>query len=359
MNMFIDGLTYFFHKGEYGSYIRSLVNNILDENRKDLILLKDSIFEDIKVNNIKIEELQISRGFDTLSQEFLHCTNNGFYINRKKQKKYIISLNSALPLVCPSILNNNFINRYEKAIDIMNHANYITVSSNTQKNILMKNNINIEKNIKVLYPNISDLFQTRKKKMSKIYIQSKFKIKDNYLIYIGEIHRRKNLEEVLYFFKILKENSKYNNDLLILSFFAIHNNEYEKKYEGELIELSKILGIYNHIIWIKNPNLTNQYHLLNAAKKFIDLSTFDDLNLSIIKAFLCDTEIICSNLNLYKELLAEYPKYFEFDDTIVHDFYETNLTPKENESFDFLRDKFRGNESSKILIKLYNILLNG
>lgn len=359
MNMFIDGLTYFFHKGEYGSYIRGLINNLLDENKHDLILLKDTFFNNPKIKNLTVKELNISRGINSLSEPNLHCTNNGFYIDRKKQKKYIISLNSVLPFICPNILNHNFINRYKKSIEIMNFADYITVSSNTQKNILIENNISTNDRIKVLYPNISDLFQNRNKNISKIYIENKFKIKNNYLIYIGEIHRRKNLEEVLYFFKILKQKHRYNNDLLVLGFFTIHNNEYEHKYEHELIELSKMLGIYNSIIWIKNPNLTNQYHLLNSAKKFIDLSNFDDLNLSIIKSFLCDTEIICSKLNLYTELLGNYPTYYNFDENTAHNCYESQLAEKENESFDFMRDKFRGIESSKILSDLYNIILRG
>ncbi|MGL4739867.1 MAG: glycosyltransferase [Sarcina sp.] len=358
MNICVDGLTYFFHKGEYGAYIRNLINNLLDENKKDLVLLKDEAFKDIKVKNINIKELKISRGIDTLSEEIIHCTNNGFYINLKKQKKFIISLNTVLPLICPNMLNNNFINRYKQSIEIMNNADYVTVSSNTQKNILIENKISTIDKIKVLYPNLSDLFQTRNKNISKIYIESKFKIKNNYLIYIGELHRRKNLEEVLYFYKILKEHKK-SEDLLVLSFFTIHNNDYEHKYETELIELSKMLGIYNSIVWVKNLNLTNQYHLLNAANKFIDLSKFDDLNLSIIKAFLCDTGIICSSLNLYKELLGSYPNYYNFDDNSVYDCYHSKLDEKQNESFDFMRDKFRGNESSIILSNLYNIILRG
>lgn len=357
-NIMIDGLSYFFHKGEYGEYTRTLVDGVASDKKIKISILKDeSIISIYKNENLAIKIININRLNEDLNLKpnIFHCFNNGYYIG-EATKINIMTVSSIMPILDESVLQKSYLNKwYKKFESSLNKSNKILVSSNYQMTKI-RDYYSIKKDkFTVLYPIISDMYTKKNMKLSKLYIQSRFKINSPYLLFCGDLHKRKNLEEVLLFFKHLKETTGID-DKLVIAYFCIHNDACENNYLNELKELAMILCISSDVVFLPNISNIDEFHLLNTAKKFVDLSTSCDFNLSILKAFICDTDIICTDIPLYREYLSLYPSYYNFNEEEIPMLYLEEKSDLEKEKFDYIKDKFKGNESICILKNIYSKL---
>lgn len=356
-NIVIDGLNYFFNQGEYGIYVRDLIDGLFTYSKCRVTLLKDENINGANSTNLPVKLINFNRIKDNISYkaQVFHCFNNGFYIYNEEGIN-IMSISSLLPLLNESIVDNSYLKRfYEKFEKALNLSTYITVSSYYQKDKLSTYyNIDDEK-IKILYPFVSD--GCKYGKVSKAYLKSKDNLKNigDYLLFSGDLHKRKNIEEVLFFFSNLKKQTGIN-DKLVIATYSIHNDESEKNYLKELEKLAGDLLISKDTIFLSMISKADEYHLIKMAKKFIDLSTSCDFNLSIIRAFVCDTDIICTDIDVYREYLEDYPSYYYFNTDDIPRLYLEDKSELEKEKFDYLKDKFKCKDSLYILQSIYENL---
>ncbi|WP_066868933.1 glycosyltransferase [Clostridium mediterraneense] len=367
MSVLIDGLVYFFHNGDYGEEVREIIDS-LEKNSlaNELSIIKDMSFKKGRnLSSFNIKKLNIDRIKGNYSEivditknknyDIYHCFNNGFSLNSKIKAKKITSINTLYPLYDEELCNKKFLNRFLERLPIsLNLSDKIIVSSYFQKNLLKKYYNIDNKKLDVLYPKISKFYSPRDKEISKVYLSSKFKITEDFLFFNGDLHRRKNIEEVIFFFKTIKERA-FINDKLIISVREIHKNKYEKEYLKELKELANMLDILNDVIFLINISKADELHLLNMAKSFIDLSRFEDFNLNILKAFLCNTAIIAPPLDLYIEMLEDYPNYYNFEEEEAYSIY-LKADNKDIDDFSFLKERLYSNDSILELKNIYNNL---
>ena len=355
----IDGLSYFFHDGEYGQHIRSLINKFSIYKNKNISIIKDEFIKsDYKLSKMKIKEININRFTDsfTFKTDIFHCLNNGFYIDDNSTSKKVISISTIMPLLDENLLRSNYVERFHSKFEkALLKANTIITTSYMQKKTIISTYTLNEDKVIVIYPTVDDIFEGRNYKRSKEYILFKFKITDNFLFTLFDIHKKKNIEEVLTFFSYIKKNTNLP-DKLIIAYRHIHKNSYEDEYINSLLTLSSSLGISNDVIFLDNITTLDEFHLFNTAYKYIDLSITEDFNLSIIKAFVCDTDIICTDIDLYRELLGDYPSYYTFCEEDIISIYIESKSDIEKEIFDFARDKFKGMYSAKALKEVYERL---
>ena len=359
MKILVDGLTYFFHKGELGENTKNIIDVLAEFDNLNMYITQDEFDIDIATpNKLKIIKIKTDRfsdefKFDTRKKfDIFHCFNNGFYINNNIKAKRVFNITTLLPLIDENLCSVHYKTRFMKRIyDAVNFSHAIIVSSEYQKNILTKYFESSTRKIHVLYPTISETYKKATSKLPKIYLKSKFMITEEFMLFSADIHRKKNIEDILFFFKILIEKNKTFKLVLALTF--IHNNSYEIDYITELKNLAFLLNISNYIVFIENPSRIDSLNLFATASKYIDLSLSDDFNLSIIKAFLCDIDIICTQTDLHKELLGEYPSYYNFDEDLIPSLVEKSKPLEEKEQFDYLRDNFRGDFSYRKLSEIY------
>ena len=355
----IDGLSYFFHNGEYGQHIRSLIDKFSGYKNPNISITKDDFIKsDYKLSKVKIKEIKIDR-FNkqfTFKTDIFHCLNNGFYIDDKSLSKNIMSISTIIPLLDKKLLRDNYTNRFHNKIEkALKKSDIIITTSYMQKKIINNNYTLDSDKFIVIYPTVDNIFEGRNYKRSKDYIKFKFNITDNFMFTLFDIRKKKNIEEILTFFSYIKKNTNLP-DKLIIAYRHIHKNNYEEEYINSLVNLSFNLGVSNDVIFLENIIMLDEFHLFNTAYKYIDLSITEDFNLSIIKAFVCDTDIICTDIELYRELLGDYPSYYTFCEEDIISLYIKNKSDIEKEVFDFARDKFKGMYSAKALKEVYERL---
>ena len=362
MKVLIDGLSYFLHKGEQGENSRDIINSLAKLPNINLSLTKDK-FIPSKSTNIDQLDISIDRfseiyKFNTKKNfDIFHCFNNGFYINNTIKAKKVFSVSTLLPLLDENICSKHYIERFNKRFEeAISLSNAIIVTSSYQKKILEKYFKYAKNKTHIIYPSIPSTYNTENIKASKIYLKSKFSLNSKYIFFSGDLHRKKNIEDILFFFKILYDKGISDYKLVIAITF-IHNNSYEVSYLNELKDLAQMLNIYHLISFIEDPSEIDKVHLFKIADKYIDFSITDDFNLSIIKAFICDLDIICTKTELHLELLGEYPNYYEFEEDTIIPLFKKSKSEKEKEQFDYLRDNYRGYYAYKEITNIYSTLL--
>lgn len=360
MKILIDGLSYFLHNGEYGELTRNIINFINKASEINLTLAKDKFIS--KSSTINELELTIDRFTDEYKFhtkkhfDIFHCFNNGFYINNNIRAKRVFTISTLLPLLDENLCSTHYLERFNKRInDAINFSHAIIATSNFQKNILKKYFRNSKNKIYVFYPSISSAYNREKIETTHIYLRSKFSLTSKYILFLGDLHRRKNIEDILFFYKVLKERGCIDYKLII-GFNFIHNNSYETNYLNELYNLVELLNIGDSTIFIDNPTTSDTIHLFKGASKYVDFSITEDFNLSILKAFVCDLDIICTKTDLNVELLGNYPNYYEFEEETIVSLFNKSKSEEEKEKFDYLRDNYKGNYYYKQLINLYESL---
>ncbi|MGL4762153.1 MAG: glycosyltransferase [Sarcina sp.] len=362
MKVLADGLNYFLHKGEYGENTRNTLNALSKLNGVDIHITQDKFISNYPKNSlnsiiVNVDRLSDDYKFDTRkSFDIFHCFNNGFYINNNIKAKRVFSVTTLLPLLDENLCSIRYKGRFMKRIeDGVNFSHSIIVTSNFQKDLLLRYFKKSLNKISVLYPSIPQTYNTDNISTSKLYLKSKFLIDSKYILFCGDLHRKKNIEDILFFYKTLKDkiNTSYK---LVIAITFIHKNSYESDYIGELKSLSYMLNIADSILFIEDPNEIDMIHLFKAANKYVDFSITDDFNLAIIKAFVCDIDIICTKTRLHKELLGDYPSFYEFDEDMIVSLFRKFKSEEDKEKFDYLKDNFRGDYSYKEILNIYSNL---
>ena len=223
-----------------------------------------------------------------------------------------------------------------------NAKNIICFNEKTKSEINDKLNIPEEK-INILNPFFSKKTENNQELENlPINIQTKYNINWKYLIYNSWIGIEKNFSRLIEVYSKIKENNK-NINLIILDnktikdinfrkeiiennlidkiFFIWNTSEYEKKY------------FYKNTLWIIIPHLYNVF----------PFSINDALN--------NNTNILCSNLNNFKNIFWDKVKYFNPNNT--NDIYEKIISiKKKNNNYSEIFEKNNIKESLENLSKI-------
>jgi len=184
-----------------------------------------------------------------------------------------------------SIYNSKF--RYS-----CNYADkIIAVSESTKWDIVNLFNIDPRK-IEVIYQACNDLFGKQKSENEIEQTLKKYKIPKEYLLYVGSIVERKNLETLVNSLDILPENIKI--PLVVVGKGS--------KYKKRVLERVKKLKLMKKVIWI--DNLDNNDHLqaiYQQASIFIYPSLYEGFGIPIVESMLNKTPVITSNTSSLPE----------------------------------------------------------
>ncbi|MEG0857408.1 MAG: glycosyltransferase [Terrisporobacter sp.] len=182
--------------------------------------------------------------------------------------------------------------------------------------------------------------------LSSVYIKSKFNIEDEFIVFSGDFHERKKLEKSFILFCDLKKQ------IPKLKFLILSHDLKNLKYLDFLKGISKKLNISEDIIYLSNLSIMDKVNIFNNCLFFIDLSVYEDVNMDIVEAFSCNTPIICSEINLYKEYFGDFAFYYKDKlnyISILEFVYNYRL-----HNGDFVLNKFKSDISLVSSLKVYN-----
>lgn len=359
MRILIDGLSYFINEGELGEYTRYLVNGIKFNSEDSISIIRDKEItkRQESKNNITVKELYIDRIvmdykpiddlINNMGAEVYHCTNNGFSLDErfKYNCKVIATVHTIIPENYERFYNEKFLEKYYGSIQILDRLTDKIISPSTYIKEEIKSKLRIkDSKIQVILPKVTgkDILPTSY--MSRVYIRSKFNFSKEFILYEGDLHPRKQLKEFLEVFKKLSERNSN------LYFFIMTNvNRVNYNYYSELKKAIEKLFLRDRVIFMTNYNKMDRIHFYNTAKGIIDFSLFHGIGIHLLEGMKCGTNIICSDIPSFKEILGEYPLYLnlnlKFADRIMEDYLSEknffNLQQKNHEESNELYEVYK------------------
>jgi len=217
-----------------------------------------------------------------------------FFLPRNIKIPSMVTIHDLIPYINPEVhtfktkllFKLYFKNSLRKAKHI------ITMSEATKKDLISIFNVN-ESKITVIYPGVNTK-KFKKIENSKLLesIKEKYQLPDKYILYVGTLEPRKNLERLIKAFLYLKEKGIPHKLILV-----------GKK--GWKIE--KILTLIKHnkdIKWLKYVPEEDLPCIYNLAEIFVYPSLYEGFGLPPLEAMACGVPTIVSNISSLPEVVG-------------------------------------------------------
>ncbi len=124
-------------------------------------------------------------------------------------------------------------------------------------------------------------------------------IEKPFLLFVGEIQPRKNLESVLTCFNALPTSLKQSLQLIIIGSARLRGNQ--RLLETQLNNLQSQENVYQ----LQNVSTEDLVRFYNTAHIFLFPSFFEGFGLPVIEAMSCGCPVITSNTSSLKEVAAD------------------------------------------------------
>jgi glycosyltransferase involved in cell wall biosynthesis len=165
----------------------------------------------------------------------------------------------------------------------------IAISEQTKNDIVEFYKINPNK-IKVLYQSCHDNFRKEYPEEVIQHIKEKFQLPDNFILNVGTIETRKNLNAIVQAIPIMK------NDLPIVVVGR------KTKYFNFLkVQMKKLKIDPSRIIFLKNVSIEELPSIYKLADLFIYPSLFEGFGIPIIESLISGTPVITSKDGCFSE----------------------------------------------------------
>ena len=227
----------------------------------------------------------------------------------------------------------------------------IAISEHTKKDIIEKYHVS-EERIEVIYLAPEECYKQITDKAILNSVKSKYGISKNFLLHVGAIHTRRNIERLIKVFSRLRREGFDLQLVLIGSLMhlkTIDLNHYIKELglEGEVM----------HIDYVPDEDLICLY---NAAKLFVYPSLYEGFGLPLVEAMACGTPVVASNASCIPEVVGDAGILFDpYNEEEILDSIKIVLNDKstwEALSIKGLRraKQFSWSSAAKQTIELYN-----
>jgi glycosyltransferase involved in cell wall biosynthesis len=362
------------------NYTYNLVKNLLTFDKKNTYKLffasknpfkKYPFLEEFKTLGAKIYRYPIPMKL----QKFLWQKNDFLSINRligqsdifyssdflrpktDKNVKGITTIHDLSWKLYPQYHTDDVIKAHEKKLEkTIKYNDEIIVDSENTKNDLLKLYPQIkEEKIHVIYPGVGEHFRKieDKKAIEKLinkYLKRFTFNVSRYMLYVGAIEPRKNLDVAIkVFHKIL--NTKYL--LLDTKFLIIGKAGWKNE---KIFQLIKDLKLEDKVIFLGYVEDKDLPYFYSGALLTFYLSSYEGFGLPPLESLACGTPIIAGDNSSMKETL---PKEFLVDEKNKEEVYKKVieiLEKKPKINLEKIRQKFSWQNSAKNIASLFERL---
>ena len=234
------------------------------------------------------------------STDIIHDTYYTPNINKPKKIKKVITVHDLIHEKFKDYYRNskNEISKKKEAFIDCDH--FICVSNNTKNDLVEFYNIEPDK-ISVIYHGANHLTNIKDNYDSKI--------NDPYLLYVGKRDRYKNF---MFLLKAYAKCKRVNENFKLVCFGGNKFNKIEKQLINEL-------NIQRNIKHVKGDDkILSTYY--SSAKALIAPSLYEGFGLNVIEAMSFKCPVICSNIDVFKEICTNDAIYFDPKDenNLIH-----------------------------------------
>ncbi len=342
-------------KSGKNEYIAEFVNfrNKYDAKKElacDIIIKENRLFP-YRVYDFLTKKLRISHNliFGTNS-DIYHFFN--FIIPKNIKGKVIITIYDTVFITAPETMGNKkTIAEYQYAAEKSDLI--ITISESAKNDIINNLHIKAEK-IKIISPGIDLEEYSKKYSMEELKeVQDKYKLPKDYILYLGTIEPRKNIERIIRAFMKLKKEKNMETIKLVIA--GGKGWKYEKVME--LIE-----AMSGEIIFTDYIDEKDKIPIYKMAKMFVFPSLYEGFGIPVLEAMASGIPVITSNVSSLPEVAGDAAILVNpFNESEIYEGYKKLLLES-----DFYNDavrrglqqakKFQWKESAKKLEEIYETM---
>lgn len=160
----------------------------------------------------------------------------------------------------------------------------VAISEQTKADLIQYLGLN-KSAIKVIYQDCQEVFREKRSSGFKLEVSQKYKLPKEYLLFVGTLEERKNIE------KLIIASQKHKLPLVLIG--------RKTKYFLELLSNNNwdTTLIHTPTVW-DNKELSAIYQ---SAKIFVYLSIFEGFGIPVLEALVSKTAVITSNLSSLPE----------------------------------------------------------
>lgn len=177
----------------------------------------------------------------------------------------------------------------------------IAISEATKHDVMEFYGVGEDK-IDVIYQGCDDIFRRQSTDEERIAALKAHSIHNPYLIQVGSIERRKNLELSIRALAALE--SRYDNIILV----AVGRGG---KYAGEMKQLAAELGVAHRLICLDNVTFRELPHLYQSAEIILYPSHYEGFGIPILEGLESRRPVIAANTSSLPEAGGDAALYIE------------------------------------------------
>lgn len=198
-----------------------------------------------------------------------------------------------------------FLSKWYFRISILNAmkcSERILTVSNFSKNRII-NKFGRRKDIEIIYNGVSEVFENFKINYKENDLcRLKYGIKEEYIMALGTLEPRKNLELLIKAFIELKRENNINSKLVLV---GRKGWKFNSIVEGIDENIKKDIIFTGFIEDIHLPNIYFN------ADLFIFPSVYEGFGIPLIEAITIGTKVVMSDIEVFREILGDYEFQFE------------------------------------------------
>lgn len=122
-------------------------------------------------------------------------------------------------------------------------------------------------------------------------------IDEQFLLFVGTIEPRKNLENLLKAYELLRNRKKFSGKLVLIGMKGWMNDP--------LNTLVNDLGLKNHVLFLGFLSNQELRYFYNKAQVFVFPSFYEGFGFPIVEAFNCGLPVVTSNVSSCSEIAGE------------------------------------------------------
>lgn len=174
-------------------------------------------------------------------------------------------------------------------------AHIFTVSNFSKNDIHTKYNIPLEK-ITVTYNAVSDAFQPISIAQTQD-VEERYAKKSPYFVYVGALHKRKNIERMLLAFDAFKLTVATDVKLVIVGAKLFKDDTIEKVYQT--------LANKSDVVFTGRLPKAALVAVIAGARALVYVSYFEGFGMPILEAMKCGVPVITSNVTSMPEIAGD------------------------------------------------------
>lgn len=248
----------------------------------------DNFWEDIKVPNI----------LSNSNMELYHVPQNGVGLSNNIDCKKVITLHDIIPLKMPETVSDRYLRIFNDEMpSILNNCDgIITVSEFSKNDIASEFNFPLEK-IFVTHLAAENIYKPLSKSQCKNLITEKYKIEEDFILYVGGFSPRKNILGLIEAYSLLPDNLKNTFKLVITGKKGISYDNYKARAQE--------LKVDDKVIFTGFIPLNDLPLFYNACEVLVYPSFYEGFGLPPLEAMACGTPVIVSNVTSLPEVCHE------------------------------------------------------